>query len=145
MNPLEQMATQLSSLNGKLKIPPPVFIEMGGEIVSLNAQTQTATVRFPVEERYQNPIGYIQGGIIAAMIDNAVGPLSFLVAPPSVTKSMMLEFIKPITPDMQMVTINASVESLAGRKLFLLAEVFSEDNTLLARGRALQIILTEHS
>lgn len=142
MTPVELLLAKMPT-NGSLKIPPPIMLDMGGEILSLDPQTQTASVRFPIQERYQNPLQLTQGGVIAAMIDNAVGPLSFIVAPPSVTKTMTVEYEKPITPATKSVVVNARVESFEGRKLTLVAEVVDEDNVVHARGRALQIILKE--
>ena len=60
---------------------------MEGEFVDYQ-EGQTLSVRFPVKERYQNAIGHMQGGMIVATIDNTLGPLSFLVAPPSVTTQL---------------------------------------------------------
>jgi acyl-coenzyme A thioesterase PaaI-like protein len=42
---------------------------------------ESMTVRFPFDVRFTNPMGVMQGGMIAAAIDNALGPLSYLVAP----------------------------------------------------------------
>ena len=66
-------------------IPPPVFIEMQGEIIAFNLEKQTLEARYPVQKRYQNPYRAMQGGMIGAAVDNTLGPLSLLVAPPNVT------------------------------------------------------------
>lgn len=132
---------QLLKSNGSLKIPPPAFLEMGGEFVSLDPKTETAEVRFPVQERYENPLGYMQGGFLAAAVDNTIGPLSFLVAPPSVTKTMTMTYHKPVSAEMSHIIVRAQKESLDGRKLWLTAQVFDANETLLADCRALQIVL----
>lgn len=67
-----------------IEIPPKVFTDMGGALIRYD-DGEALTARFPVRERYQNPMQYMQGGMIVAAIDNTLGPLSYLVAPPSVT------------------------------------------------------------
>jgi acyl-coenzyme A thioesterase PaaI-like protein len=58
------------------QFPPPVFTTMQGEFIALDLDHQSLTTRFPVDERYLNPYGLLQGGIIAAAVDNTFGPLS---------------------------------------------------------------------
>ncbi len=77
-------------------LPPPCFTEMNGEYVSFT-ENRILVCRFPNDPRFQNPIGLMQGGFIVAAIDNTLGPLSYLVAPPSVTTQLNTTYLRPVT------------------------------------------------
>ncbi|MCA9989614.1 MAG: PaaI family thioesterase, partial [Anaerolineales bacterium] len=121
-----EIAARMGELlaGGALQIPPPVFVEMGGEIVAWDMAAKSLAVRFPVQARFQNPMGYMQGGMIAAAVDNVVGPLSFMVAPPSVTRSLTMEYLRPIPPSLAEFTVVARLVA---------AEVRRGPGTLLAK------------
>jgi uncharacterized protein (TIGR00369 family) len=130
-----------------LQIPPPVFTDMQAEVQDYrpgDAGTHVGarlTVRMPVLARYRNPMGHVQGGVIAAMVDNAVGPLSYLVAPPSATTQMTVTFLAPLTPDLAHVDVAATLTHRAGRTLVIDAEVSGPGGALLAAARATQTVV----
>ena len=126
-----------------LQIPPPIFVEMGGEIVDLDMARKSLTVRFPVRERYQNPMGYMQGGMIATAVDNVVGPLSFMVAPPSVTKTLEMTYLRPVAPTLADITVVAWLEAQEGRELVFKAEVRRGTDTTLAQATLRNVILKQ--
>lgn len=127
--------------SGGLQIPPPIFVEMGGEFVDLDMDQKSLTVRFPVQERFQNPMGYMQGGMIAAAVDNVIGPLSFMVAPPNVTKTMEMTYLRPISPTLDEITVVAWLEAENGRDLQFAAEVRRGADTVLAKATSHNVIL----
>ena len=61
------------------KIPPPCFAFLQSELVE--ASGGQAVVLFRPTEQMENPFGIIQGGILAAMLDNTIGPALFTVVP----------------------------------------------------------------
>jgi len=130
-----------------LRLPPPVMEDMEAEIRDYRPSDRedgvgaALVVRFPVLERYQNPLGIMQGGVMAAAVDNTIGPLSYLVAPPSVTAQLTMTFLAPATPDMETVTVEARLTARAGRQLVLDATVTAPDGTELALARATQTIV----
>lgn len=136
---MQEMAQKMEA--SEMKIPPPIFLEMGGEIVDVDLEAKTLTAVFPVKEWYQNPMGYMQGGMIATAADNAIGPLSFMVAPPSVTKTMTVEYKRPITPNIEQIMVVARYEGQDGRALTFTAKIMRDEGTVLAEATALQIIL----
>jgi len=79
------------------EIPPPVFKLMRGEIIDYDLEAGTMTNRFPVLNDYLNSFGLLHGGMIAAAIDNTIGPLSMLMAPPNVTRELRVKYRKPAT------------------------------------------------
>ncbi|MCB8975916.1 MAG: PaaI family thioesterase [Ardenticatenaceae bacterium] len=136
---IERMGQLMAS--GQLKLPPPIFTDMAGEFVDMDLAAKTLTVRFPVQERYQNPMGYMQGGMIAAALDNAIGPLSFMVAAPNVTKTMEVNYLRPISASIEEITVVAAFEGQNGRELTFVADVLRNDGTKLATARSLNVLL----
>jgi acyl-coenzyme A thioesterase PaaI-like protein len=124
-------------------IPPPVFEAMRGEIIDIDLDVGTLTTRFPVLETYQNPYRSMQGGMVAAVVDNTLGPLSMLVAPPNVTRRLDMKYSRPIMMDLEFITVKGQYVSSEGRNLMLKAEVRGPENQLLARARATHWIIEE--
>lgn len=147
---LQALFAQMSKmLEGTgMKVPPPSFTHMEGEFINIDFEKNSMLLRFPVMEQFENPMGYMQGGMIAAAIDNALGPLSFMVAPPSVTKTMTLEYKRPIDKDLDSILVHAQLDSKTEKELQLSATVSSETDgqtTIHATATALQIILRKKS
>jgi len=124
-------------------IPPPVFVAMHGEFLEFDRDGELLITRFPVLERYLNPYGAMQGGMVAAAVDNTLGPLSMLVAPPNVTRRLEMKYSRPITTDLNFITVTAKLENREGRWLTFSAVVRDQEGTLLARARAAHWILDE--
>ncbi len=139
---LKQAQERLPSELTSLRLPPPIWHDMQGEMVAFSAEAGRLTARFPLQARYQNPMGYMQGGMIAAAIDNTIGPLSFVVAPPSVTRTMEITYLRPVLPDYAYITVDASLEAQEGEKLLFKAQVRDPQGKLLARGRATHWVIS---
>ena len=140
---LDQIREAMTSLGAAgLAIPPPSFTTMNTEVVDYrpgDAETNLGavlTVRIPNDERWHNPMGLMQGGALGMAVDNAIGPLSYLVAPPSSTTQLALTYIAPVTPDLDAVTVEATFAHRAGRQLVFDAEVRGPDGTVLTVARA---------
>ncbi len=114
-----------------LELPPKVFVDMAGEFVDYQ-EGQMLRVRFPVKARYHNPMGHMQGGMIVAAIDNTLGPLSFLVAPPSVTTQLNTSYIRPVTAEDEYIIITGRVLERTRSQLFMMAEVTNAVGKLVA-------------
>ena len=136
---IQRMGQMMAS--GELQLPPPIFTDMAGEFLAMDLAAKTLTVRFPVQQRYQNPMGYMQGGMIAAAIDNAIGPLSFMVAAPNVTKTMEVTYLRPIPASVDEITVVAAFEGQNGRELTFVADVLRGDGAKLATARSLNVLL----
>jgi acyl-coenzyme A thioesterase PaaI-like protein len=130
------LKNRLGERMGEYRIPPPVFTHMQGEFVAFDEEKGTLTVRFPLLEAYLNPYDAVQGGMIAAAVDNTLGPLSMLVAPPNVTRRLEMTYSRPVTLDMQSVVVVARLVERRGRQLHFVAEVSSRQGLRLARARA---------
>ncbi|MCB1305620.1 MAG: PaaI family thioesterase [Leptospiraceae bacterium] len=100
-----------------MQVPPPVFTMMDGRI-ELYEQGKRLKAVFPVREEYYNPMNRMQGGMIAAAIDNTMGPLSFLVAGPAFTLSFYVDFVRGIDAS-RMLHVEAVVISRSRTNLIL--------------------------
>ena len=116
----------------EVDLPPKCFVDMEGEFVLFDEESKRLTARFPVLERYQNPLLTMQGGLIVAAIDNTVGPLSWLIAPPSVTTQMNTSYIRPVARDDAYIHIEATVDEVTRRQVFLSARVTNPIGKLVA-------------
>lgn len=120
-----------------LLIPPPSMESMGGEYLVHDDARRTLTGRFPVREQYENPARAMQGGFIAAAIDNVLGPLCYLHTTPSVTLTFELSFIRPVMPDTPHVEVRAHITDLTRRYVHLQAEVARADGKLAVRAHSI--------
>ena len=73
---------------------PNVWIELEGEFLDFDKENQTLKCKFPVRERYFNPLPTTLGGIIDSWIDITMGPLSVLLGQKAVTKTFSIKFKK---------------------------------------------------
>ena len=117
-------------------IPPPIFITMQGEFMEFDLDSGTLTTRFPVLDEFRNPYGSMQGGMVAAAVDNTIGPLSMLVGPPNVTRRLEMKYSRPVTSDFEYITVKGSLVGRKGSQLIFSAEVRDPQGVLLARARA---------
>ncbi len=123
--------------------PPPVFAAMQGEFLELDLDAGSLTTQFPVRKSYLNPYGTMQGGMVAAAVDNTLGPLSVLVAAPNVTRHLELTYSQPVTLDMAYIVVNARLLERKERLLFFKAEVRSPEGLRLARAKAVHWIVDD--
>jgi acyl-coenzyme A thioesterase PaaI-like protein len=123
--------------------PPPVFLDMQGEFLELDLEAGALAAQFPVLERYLNPYGTMQGGMVAAAVDNTLGPLSVLVAPPNVTRRLEMKYSRPATVEMGHIVIQARFLDRRDRWLYFEADARSPEGLRLVRAKAVHWIVDE--
>lgn len=114
-----------------IRIPPNTVHEFGGAF--LEYESRKRLVRsFPAPERFANPLGNLQGGIIGAYIDDTMGPLSFAaVRGPTTTIGLSVNYLRSVQcPDT--VRVEARVVGRGRRITQLEAEVFDSRGRLVA-------------
>ena len=121
--------------------PPPVFIAMQGEFLDYDPEQVVLSVRFPVLEIWLNPYGMMQGGMVAAAIDNTIGPLSALIAPANVTRRMEVKYSRSITKAIGSIIVVARLVERKDRWLTFSAEVKDPQDQRLANAKAKHWIL----
>ncbi len=60
-------------VDGRLP-PPPCAKTLGIEFAAIDGERGTAEVRFEAKPEFLNPAGNMQGGFLAAMLDDTMGP-----------------------------------------------------------------------
>jgi uncharacterized protein (TIGR00369 family) len=124
-----------------IKIPPPCFDFLNGELIS--AGEGKAECRFTPTEEMENPYGSIQGGILAGMMDNVLGPAMVTLAPDraSATIQMSVNYLKPAKAG-EAVIGRAEVVRQGTNQVYLEGSLEREsDGTLLLRATATNIFL----
>lgn len=116
-----------------LELPPKVFVDMDGEFIDF-VDGKSLTARFPNKERYMNPFGFMQGGIIVAAIDNTVAPLSYVLGTPNITQEINAIFKRPIKMNQPFIDVVASIVEKTSSHIILQAEVRNEQGKLAAKG-----------
>jgi uncharacterized protein (TIGR00369 family) len=117
------------------RLPPPCLLDMQAEPVEY-LEGERLVMRFPVLERYRNPFGYMQGGFVLAALDNTMGPFSFLIAPPSVTTQVTINYLRPVTPDQTHLTCVATIVERSRKTLILAGRALGSDGKVAAIAQA---------
>jgi uncharacterized protein (TIGR00369 family) len=81
--------------------PPPAAVLLGWELISVDPEAGTIEVSFAATEQFLNPAGDVQGGFLAAMLDDTLGPA--LVATLGAgewapTVDLQVQFLRPAKP-----------------------------------------------
>lgn len=122
------------------KPAPPAAELLGWELVSENPDAGTIEIAFHPDGRMLNPQGTVQGGFVAAMLDDTMGPALVSMSGGKTMPSSLdlnISFIRPVRPGR---VIGRGRVVKAGRAVvFLEGELFDESGTLLARATSTAI------
>jgi uncharacterized protein (TIGR00369 family) len=96
--------------------------------------------RFTLGGRYQGGGGMAHGGVIALLLDEAMGKVCRFRAVRAVTAELTVEYLKPVSVEQEIVVEGFETE-YKGRNLFLAGEIRNSAGDLLARGRGRFVVL----
>lgn len=96
--------------------------------------------RFVLGERYQGGGGYAHGGIIATLLDEAMGKVCRFREVFAVTAELTVEYLKPVTVQSEIVVEGRETEQ-KGRNLFMTGEIRDGAGEVLARGRGRFVVI----
>lgn len=113
---------------------PPIAQLLGWELIAERPEEGEIELAFHPDERLTNPRGQVQGGIVAAMLDDTMGPALVSMTggayiPASI--DMNVSFLRPVMPGR--VTTKGRVIRHGASVVFLEAELFDTEGRLLAR------------
>ena len=116
------------------RAPPPAVAELlGWKLVAVDPDTRTIEIEFTATEQFLNPLGNIQGGMLAAMLDDTLGPalVATLDADQfSPTTDLHVQFLRPAHPG-RLVGRGRVVRR--GRQIaFLAGELVDDSGTVVA-------------
>jgi len=96
--------------------------------------------RFVLGERYQGGGGFAHGGIIATVLDEAMGKVCRFREVRAVTAELTVEYLKPVNVQSEIVVEGRETEQ-KGRNLFMTGEIRNETGEVLARGRGRFVVI----
>jgi uncharacterized protein (TIGR00369 family) len=96
--------------------------------------------RFRLGEEYQGGSGFLHGGIIALLLDEAMGKAARFHSEHAVTADLRVEYKKPIRVNTDIV-VEGFVTRRDGRQLYHEGEIRNEAGDLLARGEGRFVII----
>ena len=96
--------------------------------------------RFVLGERYQGGGGFAHGGIIATLLDEAMGKVCRFREVRAVTAELTVEYLKPVNVQNEIVVEGRETEQ-KGRNLFMTGEIRNEAGEVLARGKGRFVVI----
>jgi len=74
---------------------------LGWELVAVDPDAGTIEVAFMATDQFLNPVGVVQGGMLAAMLDDTLGPAVVATLGPgqfAMTTDLHVQFLAPVHP-----------------------------------------------
>jgi uncharacterized protein (TIGR00369 family) len=113
--------------------PPAAAVLLGWELLQVDPEAGTIEIAFRADERFLNPAGVVQGGFLAAMLDDTLGPALVATLGPgewAPTTDLHVQFLAPARPG-RLVGRGRIVRRGAGIA-FLAGELLREDAVVAA-------------
>ncbi|MBN8989563.1 MAG: PaaI family thioesterase [Rhizobiales bacterium] len=113
--------------------PPPSSKLLGWHLIDARPEQGWVRIGFDGRKDFCNPAGFVQGGILSAMLDDTMGPAVFVMTDGKLytaTISLTVNFLAPAKPG-KMVG-EATVTQLGRTVAFVEGRLTSEDGTVLA-------------
>src|SRR5207302_6777360 len=108
--------------------------------VVLDEQRQAFVCRFRLSKRYTGPPGHAHDGIIASILDDAMGKVNKLHHVVALTREMTVEYLKPV-PLHKPLRVEGREIEVRGTKHINAAEILNEKDEVLARSRGIFIAI----
>jgi uncharacterized protein (TIGR00369 family) len=96
--------------------------------------------RFRLDERYTGPPGHCHGGIIATILDEAMGKVNRIRQVIALTSQMTVDYLRPV-PLHQPLRVESREVSVRGRRHVNMGEILNRKGEVLARGQAVFIAI----
>jgi uncharacterized protein (TIGR00369 family) len=91
--------------------------------------------RFRLDKRFTGPPGHCHGGIIATILDEAMGKVNRLRDVVALTSQITVNYLKPV-PLNKPLRVESLEVSVRGRRHTNRAEILNQKGEVLARGQA---------
>jgi uncharacterized protein (TIGR00369 family) len=99
--------------------------------------------RFRLGKRYTGPPGHAHGGIIATILDEAMGKVNRLRQVVAVTSQITVDYLKPV-PLNKPLRVESREVKVRGRKHVNMGEILNLKGEVLARGQGLFVAIDPH-
>jgi uncharacterized protein (TIGR00369 family) len=118
----------------------PVGLRLKFAIETSGSGDVTATAPVQLTRHYEGPIGYIHGGVIATLMDEAMSKLNKPLKVSAMTRRLEIEYFRPSPVDVLLTLVGRHVRR-EGRKLFHHAELLNTEGEMLVRAKGLFIVI----
>ncbi len=121
---------------------PPVAKLLGWQVLDAKPAEGWLKLRFDGKPDFCNPAGFIQGGILTAMLDDTMGPAVLVMTEGksyTTTVSLTVNFLAAAKPGP--IISEATVTQLGKTIAFVEGRLTAEDGTLLATATAVERLL----
>ena len=105
-----------------------------------DAERRRIVGRFRLGAEYQGGPGFIHGGIIATVLDEAMGKVCRFSDVRAMTAELTIEYVRPVPVDEE-IQVEAYQNQRNGRQLFHQGEIRNAAGELLARGRGRFVVV----
>jgi uncharacterized protein (TIGR00369 family) len=112
---------------------PPCAKLLGWHLLDARPKEGWIRIGFDGRQDFCNPAGFVQGGILSAMLDDTMGPAVFVITEGKLyttTISMTVNFLAPAKPGP--ITAEAQVAQLGKTIAFVAGRLIAADGTVLA-------------
>ncbi|MBZ5646751.1 MAG: PaaI family thioesterase [Acidobacteriia bacterium] len=106
-------------------------------------ETDSFVARMRLPQRYWGPPKHAHGGIIATILDEAMGKVNKLKHVIALTREMTIEYLKPV-PLHKPLVVEGRAKYARGRRHVNVGEIRNEKGEVLARGRAVFVAIDPH-
>jgi len=116
---------------------PPSSKLLGWHLIDARPEAGWIRIGFEGKTAFCNPAGFVQGGILSAMLDDTMGPAVFVMTDGrlyTATISLTVNFLAPARPGP--IIGEAEVVQLGKTIAFVAGKLTDEDGTLLATATA---------
>jgi uncharacterized protein (TIGR00369 family) len=96
--------------------------------------------KFKLARHLQGPPGHAHGGIIATILDEAMGKVNKFRSVVALTRSMNIEYLKPV-PLGQELTVTGWEQKVEGREHTNVAQITNEKGDVLARSTGTFVVV----
>jgi len=107
---------------------------------TIDEKRQMTVCRFRLDARYTGPPGHCHGGIIATILDDAMGKVNKLRHVVALTREMTVEYLKPVPLDKPLRVEGREVQ-VRGRTHVNVAEIVNAKGEVLARSKGVFIAI----
>ena len=118
---------------------PPCTDTLGMRLVAVDQASMTSRFEFEAKQDFANPTGAIQGGFIAAMMDEAMSTAAIIASNVTMnapTLEMKISFLRPLF--VGKATAEAKILKWGKSTCFIEAELFDPDGKLVAKASGTQ-------
>src|ERR1700757_323215 len=109
----------------------------------LDEASQTFVCRFRLSKRYTGPPGHCHGGVIATILDEAMGKVNKLRHVVALTAQITVDYLKPV-PLNRPLRVESREVRVKGRTHVNMAEILNQKGDALARSRGKFIAIDPH-